>query len=136
KFTSEGHVLMEAFCNKREDGQAQMCLRVQDTGIGIPKSQESKLFQKFTQADSSTTRKYGGTGLGLAICKNIAEMMHGTIAVSAAPERGSIFTVEIPLQEASETALSQNAVAADGLKTLRFLIIDDNEVNRRVLTEQ
>ena len=135
KFTSKGHVLIEAACASRGNGQAAICLRIEDTGIGIPEHQISKLFQKFTQADASTTRRFGGTGLGLAICKNIVEMMNGEVEVSSTPGKGSVFTITLPLVQAPYSEQPAKATAED-LHGLRFLIVDDNPVNRMVLCEQ
>ena len=80
-----------------EAGRGEVVLAVHDSGIGMTDEQLGRLFQPFTQADASTTRKYGGTGLGLTISKHFASMMGGDIAVSSQPERGSIFTVRLPL---------------------------------------
>jgi len=136
KFTARGHVLIEAHCNSRVNGQATMTLRIEDTGIGIDESQSARLFQKFTQADASTTRRFGGTELGLAICKNIIESMQGTIKLSSVPGKGSVFTITLTLPEAAESDAQVRTAAQDGLQNLRFLIVDDNRVNRMVLTEQ
>ena len=136
KFTTRGHVLIDAKCDARANGQASFTLRVQDTGIGIEESQAAKLFQKFTQADSSTTRRFGGTGLGLAICKNIVEAMDGSIALSSVAGKGSTFTITLTLPEAAEADALVRVSAQNGLHELRFLIVDDNAVNRMVLTEQ
>ncbi len=107
---------------------------VRDSGIGISKEAQARLFQSFSQADGSTTRKYGGTGLGLAICKQLVGMMEGQIGVESEPGVGSTFWFSIPL------ALSQEIVPArtDGREDLRGLhvcVVDDNATNRRVLEE-
>ena len=136
KFTSRGHVLIDACCLARNDGRATLALRVEDTGIGIAAGQEKKLFKKFSQGDASTTRRFGGTGLGLAICKNIVEQMGGNITVASTAGKGSVFTITLCLPEcASDESMSRRAVGAE-LQDLRFLIVDDNEVNRMVLDEQ
>jgi two-component system sensor histidine kinase/response regulator len=136
KFTSSGHVLMEAFCQSRKDGTALMTLRVEDTGIGITAEQEARLFKKFSQCDSSTTRRFGGTGLGLAICKSIVESMGGAISFSSRPSQGSIFTITLNLKESQGDEKPLSCLASSDLLNIRFLIVDDNEVNRMVLSEQ
>ncbi|MBP1619737.1 MAG: Sensor protein kinase [Acidobacteria bacterium] len=95
KFTSGGTVTLAAAREERADGP-WLRFRVSDTGIGISPEQLDRLFQPFTQADASTTRRYGGTGLGLAISRSFVEMMGGTVTVASEPERGSTFTVELP----------------------------------------
>jgi signal transduction histidine kinase len=95
KFTSSGSVTLAASREERVDGP-WLRFRVSDTGIGMTTDQLGRLFQPFSQADASTTRRFGGTGLGLAISRSFVEMMGGTVAVSSEPERGSTFTVELP----------------------------------------
>ena len=95
KFTSGGTVTLAAARQERGDGP-WLQFRVSDTGIGISEEQLGRLFQPFTQADASTTRRFGGTGLGLAISRSFVEMMGGTVTVASEPERGSTFTVELP----------------------------------------
>ncbi|WP_298932346.1 ATP-binding protein [uncultured Ramlibacter sp.] len=94
KFTERGTITVNV---ELEAGRGEVVLAVHDSGIGMTDEQLGRLFQPFTQADASTTRKYGGTGLGLTISKHFASMMGGDIAVSSQPERGSIFTVRLPL---------------------------------------
>jgi PAS domain S-box-containing protein len=133
KFTHTGHVLIEADCVARDDAAAEMRVAVTDTGIGIPADAVGQLFEKFTQADTSTTRRYGGTGLGLAISKSLVELMGGTVDVVSTVGRGSTFgfSLGLPLDHQSESP-----APSAGLEDLRTLIVDDNEVNRRVLHEQ
>ena len=107
-------------------------LAVQDTGIGISPDAQKTLFRSFTQADASTTRKYGGTGLGLAISKQLVELMGGTIGLHSTPGGGSTFWVEIPLPVAETPAPLPQA----DLRGVHVLAVDDNPVNRRVLDEQ
>ncbi len=136
KFTQEGHVLISVACHERVNGRAVMHMTVEDTGIGISDEYRSRLFQKFSQADSSTTRQFGGTGLGLAISKNLVEMMGGTLSVSSVIGKGTVFTLEVPLpesekkEELSVTTMTQYALRA------RCLVVDDNAVNRMVVQEQ
>ena len=134
KFTPSGHVLIAVECLASETHLASMRVSVSDTGIGIPEDKIPALFQKFSQADSSTTRRYGGTGLGLAISKQLVELMDGSIGVDSRPGQGSTFWFSVPLK------LSQPACPAPvplaHLEGLRVLIVDDHEVNRRVVHEQ
>jgi len=132
KFTEKGHVLIRVECRGQEQGKAHMRISVTDTGIGIPSDKLGLLFQKFTQADSSTTRRYGGTGLGLAISKQLVEMMGGAVTVESQPGQGSSFsfTLPLPLDEQPEP------LPVTELEGLRVLIVDDIEVNRRVVHEQ
>ena len=135
KFTSKGSIVVDVQCKTRSNGHASLVLRVVDTGIGIDQAQAAKLFQKFTQADSSTTRCFGGTGLGLAICKSLIEAMQGTIELSSAPGRGSVFTVSLTIREAPLN-FGKNVIPHDGLKSLRFLIVDKHPTSRAVLSEK
>ncbi|HWB94502.1 MAG TPA: response regulator, partial [Puia sp.] len=112
--------------------QPQQMLRISvtDTGIGIPKEKLDQIFERFTQADSSTTRTYGGTGLGLTIAKHLAEMMGGSLQVDSVPGKGSRFTVLLPL----EVLEDQPATAAPKRPQLgRLLVVDDNETNCRLM---
>jgi two-component system sensor histidine kinase/response regulator len=117
------------------DYDALIRFAVTDTGIGIAPDAREKLFQSFSQADSSTTRRYGGTGLGLAISKGLVEMMGGTIGVESSPRQGSTFwfTVRLLKRSAPPTV---TPVDLAGLRQLRILGVDDNATNRAVLTSQ
>jgi signal transduction histidine kinase len=95
KFTERGNIAIEAR-QGQEDGRDCVIIEVADTGIGMTPEQLGKLFQEFSQADASTTRKYGGTGLGLAISKRFCQMMGGDITVESEPGRGSTFTIRLP----------------------------------------
>ncbi|MGA3019906.1 MAG: response regulator [Bryobacteraceae bacterium] len=134
KFTARGHVLIEVECEMEDTSSPRMRVSVHDTGCGVPGDKIGKLFQKFSQADSSTTRKYGGTGLGLAISKQLVDLMGGSIEVRSCYGEGSTFRFSLPL------ALDPHSPAATApvadLRGLRAMIVDDNEVNRRVLHEQ
>ena len=134
KFTERGHVLIEVQCEALDARPAIVRVYVRDTGCGIAAEKIAALFQKFTQADSSTTRKYGGTGLGLAISKQLAELMGGEIGASSLLGEGSTFWFTLPLELDTEPQAAP--VPAAGLRGLRALIVDDNEVNRHVLHEQ
>ncbi|MGE9293420.1 MAG: response regulator, partial [Puniceicoccales bacterium] len=134
KFTDEGEIVVSAQPTGDEDGLSRLSFTVADTGIGIPDCRKDAIFDSFTQADSSTTRKYGGTGLGLSICRQLAEMMGGMISVDSCLDKGSAFTVEIPFQ----TFKRRDSAPRKQLKKLqgmRVLIIDDHQTNRTILSE-
>jgi signal transduction histidine kinase len=95
KFTERGTISIDAE-QRQEDGRGDVTIAVADNGIGMAPEQMSKLFQEFSQADASTTRKYGGTGLGLAISKRFCQMMGGDITVESEVGRGSAFTIRLP----------------------------------------
>lgn len=134
KFTEQGHVLIEVACLKKTEHDALLRISVEDTGIGIPEHLQADVFQKFTQADSSTTRKYGGTGLGLAIAQQLTELMAGTIGLKSRAGEGSKFWLDLSfICDHEEQA---EATAATALAGVSVLIADDNAINRRVLVEQ
>ena len=134
KFTHSGHVLVTASCESYDDAVARLHIEVTDTGIGIPADKRTSIFDKFNQADTSTTRRYGGTGLGLTISKQLVELMSGSIGVRSVAGEGSTFWFTLPLALGVEPFKAAAPVAE--LSGLRVLIVDDNEVNRRVLHEQ
>ena len=134
KFTERGNILIEVECEIENARSARMRVSVHDTGCGIPEEKIGVLFQKFSQADSSTTRKYGGTGLGLAISKQLVELMGGSIGVRCSLGEGSTFWFTLPLE--LDTHPQAAPVPVADLRGLRALIVDDNEVNRRVLHDQ
>lgn len=134
KFTQSGEILVAAKCVSADSSYLQMQISVRDTGIGIPQEKIGSLFRKFSQADTSTTRRYGGTGLGLAISKQLVQLMGGSVHVESEVGRGSTFSFTLPLS--LHEGPSTEAVPAADLTGLRVLIVDDNEVNRRVIHEQ
>jgi CheY-like chemotaxis protein len=134
KFTHAGNVVISVSCQISGNEQASMKISVRDTGIGIAPDKIASLFEKFTQVDGAPTRRYGGTGLGLAISKQLVELMGGTIGVESRPRLGSTFWFTVPLQ-IDRTPAAEPAPAA-ALHGLRVLIVDDNELNRRMLHEQ
>ena len=134
KFTSEGYVTVDVDIPSPRNDVSIVSIAVTDTGIGIEADQVGRVFNKFTQADSSTTRRYGGTGLGLSITKAIVEMMDGRINVESELGQGSKFWFKIPLPIDLEAPLQSYDIAA--LQTQRALIVDDILANRQVLSGQ
>jgi signal transduction histidine kinase/DNA-binding response OmpR family regulator len=138
KFTEKGSVQVRLGVSKTTDDNVSMLLEVTDTGSGIPADKLPLIFEKFTQADSSISRKYGGTGLGLAITKRLVELQGGTIRVKSRAGQGSTFTVEIPFETAPAQApmveLRQEKVTASvASRQTRLLLVEDNAVNQRVV---
>lgn len=139
KFTDQGEVVVTVSLAHASDAtipkEALVRFEVADTGIGLTPEQSAKLFRPFTQADSSTTRKFGGTGLGLAICKQLAEAMGGQIGVISAPRQGSTFwfTARCGVQPEQQIPSPPLPTA---LQRSRILIVDDHAVNRKVLEYQ
>ena len=138
KFTTTGYVLIDVDCDIETEDKACMCISIKDTGIGIPLRQLDTVFDKFTQADSSTTRRFGGTGLGLAICQQLVKMMRGEIGVVSEEEEGSIFTftLPLPLAELTDPPPKINLRDLDSIRGSHILFVDDNPINQRILVEQ
>jgi two-component system, sensor histidine kinase and response regulator len=136
KFTHDGHVVVRVAAMRQAAGPWQLQFRVEDTGIGIAPEAAGRLFQMFSQVDSSTTRAYGGTGLGLAISKRLTELMGGTIGVESTPGKGSTFHVTIPVEEAPVPARPATAPDPASLAGRRVLVVDDGATNRRVFRLQ
>lgn len=143
KFTDEGYVSVKLDRIREEIKYIRIRIQVADTGIGILPEHEEKLFKPFSQADSSTTRKYGGTGLGLAICKKLIEAMAGEIGFESAPGQGSVFWIELDLQKTVALDEENDSFHLNGLpssnsiegrKPLNLLLAEDNPVNRKVIT--
>jgi signal transduction histidine kinase/DNA-binding response OmpR family regulator len=136
KFTERGGVSVEVTM-RSDTGEEPPRLRfeVADTGIGMSEVIRGKLFEKFSQADSSITRRFGGSGLGLAICKQLVELMNGDIGVDSRPGSGSRFWFEVPLQLSTNPTVERRALPGK-LAGLRVLVVDDVEMNRRILTRQ
>jgi len=132
KFTNQGEVIVEVKCLDTSTEKHNIRIEVKDTGIGIESHVKDKLFQSFTQADNSTSRKYGGTGLGLSISKRLVDLMNGTIDVDSVAGQGSTFWLEIEL----EKTRSPDKLEAIDLNGIRALIVDDNPVNLKILREQ
>ncbi|MEY4766790.1 MAG: hypothetical protein RI907_3463, partial [Pseudomonadota bacterium] len=133
KFTREGDVLIGCEVEGQRDGQITLHFWVRDTGIGMDAEQIDRLFQPFTQADSSTTRQYGGTGLGLSICRELVALMSGRIWVESAPGHGSTFHFTVRLGMQVEDAPPRRALLAEELRGKRLLLLDDNATALDVL---
>ena len=135
KFTDEGEVVVSVSCaSGPDDERRRVRFEVRDTGIGVPREAQPLLFEPFRQADASTTRRYGGTGLGLAICKQLVELMGGSIAFESAPGLGSRFWFTIPVEPASPGfAAAEPEEPPSGLTGLRVLVVDDNATNREIV---
>ncbi len=134
KFTHQGEVCMTASLAAREGSRVRLQFSVRDTGIGIAADKRAHLFRAFSQADSSTTRKYGGTGLGLTICQRLVQLMGGDIAVESVEGRGSTFSFSISADWA-DSALPSRYVSDEQpqLRDKRVLLVDDNPTNLQIL---
>jgi signal transduction histidine kinase/CheY-like chemotaxis protein len=142
KFTDHGTITIDAR-QKQEDGRDWITISVTDTGIGMTAEQMGKLFQEFSQADASTTRKFGGTGLGLAISKRFCQMMGGDITVESAPGRGSTFTIRLPRVAQSDEALvieARGETRAQPARSIQeqaeeplILVVDDDATVRELV---
>ncbi|MEK6751022.1 MAG: PAS domain S-box protein [Chloroflexota bacterium] len=137
KFTHQGEIVIRAEAVEDNTSHAKIHFSVQDTGIGIPHERQAAIFDRFTQADGSTTRKYGGTGLGLTISKQLVEAMNGEIGIKSESGMGSDFWFDITFEVISAEPPVESAISlsATDLRTARILGIDDNQTNRIVLTK-
>lgn len=144
KFTSKGHITVTTSVHNREDDIVTIAISVTDTGIGVDQETQSRLFQPFTQADSSISRKYGGSGLGLAIIRELTKLMDGTVAVNSTPGRGSTFTMtfKAKISDPMQAAAKQNRTRSDDdisafaksiISGRHMLLVDDNATNRQVI---
>ena len=133
KFTKQGEVKLRV--KKVADGRNWIEIAIADTGIGMTAEQQAKLFEEFTQADSSTARQYGGTGLGLAITRKLARMMGGDVTVTSEPGKGSVFTVRLP---GSADSQARSSTGSDGRRSPtadRVLVIDDDATARELIAD-
>jgi len=138
KFTETGHITLSVSAQERKtQGDYLYSFTIEDTGIGMLPEVQGLIFKKFTQSDSSTSRKFGGTGLGLAISKSLTELMGGEISVTSVLGKGSVFTVVLPLHKAKAFALEDNKAkavqrrlsTAEAFSCHRILIVDDHPIN-------
>ncbi len=134
KFTERGEVKLELQCAPTADNRVRFAVAVTDTGIGIPEDQRERLFQPFTQADASITRRFGGTGLGLAICQRLVRQMGGEISLSSTLGVGSRFAFDLELDAAAHRPVERAAAPAmvEPLAGLRLLLVEDQPLNHEV----
>jgi CheY-like chemotaxis protein/HPt (histidine-containing phosphotransfer) domain-containing protein/anti-sigma regulatory factor (Ser/Thr protein kinase) len=135
KFTEHGEVVLSVAMAHDDGASVRLRVEVADTGIGIPAAAQAKIFDAFSQADGSTTRRLGGTGLGLSIVKQLVQMMGGEIGVESTSSRGSTFWFTMVLQKNVPAELNDTKSLAT-LKNARVLVVDDNATNRRILEHQ
>jgi CheY-like chemotaxis protein/HPt (histidine-containing phosphotransfer) domain-containing protein len=133
KFTSEGEVALRVTFDAETVTQATVRFEVSDTGIGIPREKRTRLFQSFSQVDTSTTRKFGGTGLGLVISKQLCELMGGKIGVESEVGVGSTFWFTVVLKKQSDSPHIVSPISVACIQGMRVLIVDDNATNRKIL---
>ena len=142
KFTNDGTIDVCVDSFPRDDGRLDLRFEVRDTGIGVSEEQKEKLFQPFTQADSSTTRQYGGTGLGLTISKNLVELLGGEIGLESVPGKGSTFWFSVPVEQGDAAKVVKNLASTSPTNTeqtehenaLHILIAEDNDINQKVVS--
>ncbi|WP_421783955.1 ATP-binding protein [Kiloniella litopenaei] len=138
KFTEKGHVTLSAQQTVQENDKPFLVIDVKDTGIGIPDDRLKDIFDEFTQADASISRRYAGTGLGLAISKRLVDILDGSISVSSEENKGTVFTVKLPLKKSDDTAAppAEKKVAAlyEAQRSLSILAVDDNPLNLRIVS--
>lgn len=136
KFTAEGEIRIEVAVSYLEASRYMVSIEVSDTGIGIPPDKLPLIFEKFTQADVSTTRRYGGSGLGLTICRSLTELMGGTITTSSEAGIGSRFRLDLPMDAAPESAIEARDTSRQALRPLSeplsILLVEDNLVNQKL----
>jgi two-component system, sensor histidine kinase len=132
KFTQKGHVKLIVELDDQTKGSIRILFKIKDTGIGISEEGKSLLFKEFSQAESSTSRKYRGTGLGLVISKNMVELMHGEIGVESELNKGSEFWFKLPLKEAQNIKNDDQVQVESVPKDLKILLAEDNIINQRV----
>jgi signal transduction histidine kinase/CheY-like chemotaxis protein/HPt (histidine-containing phosphotransfer) domain-containing protein len=135
KFTHHGEVVLSVEEVASNDQNVELQFSVRDTGIGIALEKQKQIFEPFTQADGTTTRKYGGTGLGLTICNRLVGLMGGTIWIESEPNKGSTFAFRIPLQRHEGEDTPEEIISAFSFKNVRALVVDDNSTNRLILEE-
>jgi signal transduction histidine kinase/DNA-binding response OmpR family regulator len=135
KFTDSGEIVVRVRREQSSSSGVGLHFTVVDTGIGIPVAKQAAIFQAFTQADGSTTRKFGGTGLGLTICAQLVSLMHGRIWVDSTPGHGSAFQFSLTLQESRKPVVARLLPGIEELAGLAALVVDDNPTNLRIVSE-
>jgi CheY-like chemotaxis protein len=134
KFTPQGRVVLSVEHKPASDTESVLRFAVRDTGIGIPRDKQDRLFQMFSQVDGSIRRQFGGTGLGLAISQHLVQHMGGRISVESEPGQGSVFSFEVAFRRAeTDTTRIQPARPASGIaRPARILLVEDNEINQEI----
>ncbi|MBI4522066.1 MAG: Hpt domain-containing protein [Gemmatimonadetes bacterium] len=135
KFTEHGEILVRVEEEAAPDGRVGLHIGVSDSGIGISKARQQTIFEAFTQADGSTTRRYGGTGVGLTISSQLVNLMGGRIRVDSEPGRGSTFHVAVSFRRGTAPVATRLVPRPDELAGLPALVVDDNPTNRRILCD-
>lgn len=136
KFTEKGEVIILVSLIDKKDDICEIQFEIKDSGIGIPEDKINKLFKAFSQADTSTTRKYGGTGLGLAICLKLVQLMHGNISVESKVGKGSTFKFNIKIKESKQKLVSKTEQLENYLPGKSIAIVDDNKHNLTIMKKQ
>ena len=136
KFTNKGEIVVRVGLISETEGEAVLRFSIRDTGIGISASKQALLFEKFVQADASTTRQYGGTGLGLAISKQLSELMGGEIGIQSEEGLGSEFWFTVHIDKQNMENKVEDPVASADISGVKVLVVDDNATNREVLRGQ
>jgi len=136
KFTHKGEISIRSYLEKETKNDVVILFSIKDTGIGIPEEKHDMLFESFTQADASTTRKFGGTGLGLTISKTLCEMMGGKIGINSEVGKGSEFWFTACFKKQEEAKHPAVKAQISDMKGLHILVVDDNETNREILQRQ
>jgi len=134
KFTRQGEVVIRASLKSDQDGFVEVLFEIIDTGIGIPESRLAAVFEPFTQADGSVTRKFGGTGLGLTICKQLAELMGGEVGVASEDGKGSTFWFTAKFEKQTSVEVEKNLCLWADITGARILVVDDNDTNCTMMT--
>ncbi|MEK6746059.1 MAG: response regulator [Pseudomonadota bacterium] len=132
KFTEKGYVLIRASGKPTANQQIHLYFEIEDSGIGIPENKLDHIFESFSQAEESTTRKFGGTGLGLAICKKLSSIMGGSIGVTSTLGKGSIFKFDVFMGRTDQRVTERHIIDCD-LSGIRILVVDDAEINSIIL---
>lgn len=137
KFTRNGMVQIKARAENKSGRSFDLCLDVKDTGIGISKEMQDKVFEDFTQAEAGTNRKFGGTGLGLSIVKKLVELHNGSVTLESEPGRGTLISVRLPYligEEIKSTITQKTLPVSAELRNLSILVVDDEEYNRMLFS--
>jgi PAS domain S-box-containing protein len=136
KFTNQGEIFVQVSLGSETQTHAMLHFSVKDTGVGIPREKQKHLFESFTQADTSTTRKYGGTGLGLTISQTLCQLMGGSINLNSEEGRGSEFCFTAKFEKQRTDQHPIKSIPKADLKGLRVMVVDDNKTNREILSTQ